>query len=396
MCKGPVEGSFDLNGREVGLITAYLFHLGDNADPCLLKVNDGLAFKGCEIGSLGYLLTPDETEFAEFSLINDPRDSSRKLLKPYIGGSDLVEGVTRRYVLDVDGLSEQAIKSLPRVFQYLEEAVRKDFLARGEVRDDNVEWWHFRRPSLALRRSLGTLPKLLVLCRVSEAAAFTFVSGDSIANSDIICFRFSDFASYCVLQSCIHEIWARMMASTFEDRLRYTPSDSFGTFPFPANYQTHAALAATGEAYFNLRTQLSAQFGEGLTDIYNRFHDPQETHPQIVQLRGLYDAMNRAVLDAYKWFDIQARCEFLPEANDEDDDGDCRSKPCEYRYRWADEIHDLIFVKLLLLNRARAEQEAQSMAGTPTAKASTGRSRKPAKHAPVSAQAILIHEETTE
>ena len=36
---------------------------------------------------------------------------------------------------------------------------------------------------------------------------------------------------------------------------------------------------------------------EGLTKTYNRFHDPYETSPDILQLRQLHAAMDRAVLD---------------------------------------------------------------------------------------------------
>ena len=38
---------------------------------------------------------------------------------------------------------------------------------------------------------------------------------------------------------------------------------------------------------------------EGLTKIYNRFHDREERNPEIVKLRALHAAMDRAVLDAY-------------------------------------------------------------------------------------------------
>ena len=44
-------------------------------------------------------------------------------------------------------------------------------------------------------------------------------------------------------------------------------------------------------------------------------HDPHETSPDILQLRALHAAMNRAVLEAYGWHDLarnrhpwRARC----------------------------------------------------------------------------------------
>ena len=59
---------------------------------------------------------------------------------------------------------------------------------------------------------------------------------------------------------------------------------------------------------------------EGLTKTYNRFHDPYETSPDIIKLRELHGAMDRAVLDAYGWTDLKPTCEFLLDYEDEDDE----------------------------------------------------------------------------
>jgi hypothetical protein len=154
-------------------------------------------------------------------------------------------------------------------------------------------------------------------------------------------------------------------------------------------------LAAAGEAYLNLRTQLSAELGEGLTDIYNRLNDPNEGHPRIARLREFHDAMNRAVLDAYEWSDIHEISEFVPEANGGDEDED-ESKPRKYHYRWADETHDIIFVRLLLLNRERAEDETQVIAKTPSGRRSAKRGKRSSKRTPAPGQANLRYEESTE
>ena len=63
---------------------------------------------------------------------------------------------------------------------------------------------------------------------------------------------------------------------------------------------------------------------QGLTKTYNRFHDPDERSPDILKLRELHAAMDRAVLDAYGWADLKPTCEFLldyEEDEDEDESG---------------------------------------------------------------------------
>src|SRR5262249_12980231 len=93
---------------------------------------------------------------------------------------------------------------------------------------------------------------------------------------------------------------------------------------------------------------------------YNRFHDPNESSPDILKLRELHAAMDRTVLDAYGWSEVPTdRYEFLLEYEEEDDEGTSkRKKP--YRYRWPDETRDEVLARLLTLNPRRAEQERLS------------------------------------
>ena len=93
---------------------------------------------------------------------------------------------------------------------------------------------------------------------------------------------------------------------------------------------------------------------EGLTKTYNRFHDPDERSPDILKLRELHAAMDRAVLDAYGWTDLKPTCEFLldyEDEEDEDESGGGRRRKKPWRYRWPDEFRDEVLARLLELNR---------------------------------------------
>ena len=167
------------------------------------------------------------------------------------------------------------------------------------------------------------------------------------------------------LQSRCHDVWARFFSSTLEDRLNYSPSDGFETFPFPENFETDAKLEAVGKEYYEFRAALMVKNNEGLTKTYNRFHDPNETAPDIQKLRELHAAMDRAVLDAYGWTDLKPTCEFLLDYEEEEEDtGDpelfaaARRKKKPWRYRWPDDFRDEVLARLLELNKQRAEQEA--------------------------------------
>jgi hypothetical protein len=179
-----------------------------------------------------------------------------------------------------------------------------------------------------------------------------------------------------------------------KDDLRYTPSDCFETFPFPQGVLEHAdgeplttdnrqlttltTLESAGREYYEFRASLMTRNNEGLTKTYNRFHDPEERSPDILKLRELHAAMDKAVLEAYGWNDLAeaATCKFLLDyEEDEDDDeessGRRRKKP--WRYRWPDDFRDEVLARLLALNAERAEQGR--LRGD-TAQPSDGKSKK--------------------
>ena len=113
-----------------------------------------------------------------------------------------------------------------------------------------------------------------------------------------------DWFSFSVLQSRAHEAWARGagLGSTLETRNRYTPSSVFETFPFPRPTAPQRTAAATaGQDLDTQRTLCMRRFGEGMTKIWNRLFDPDETDPEIEKLRIFREQMDRAVLDAYGW-----------------------------------------------------------------------------------------------
>jgi hypothetical protein len=97
---------------------------------------------------------------------------------------------------------------------------------------------------------------------------------------------------------------------------------------------------------------------QGLTKTYNRFHDPDETDPDILRLRELHDAMDRAVLDAYGWHDVPTTCDFLLDFEEDEAEPTSRKKP--WRYRWPDEVRDDVLARLLELNAQRAAEEARA------------------------------------
>ena len=165
-------------------------------------------------------------------------------------------------------------------------------------------------------------------------------------------FAFDSFAGFCSLQSSVHELWARFVGTTFEDRLTYVKDDCFGSFPFPANFESNPALEAAGEAYYAFRAELMIARNEGLTKTYNRFHDRGENAADIARLRALHRDMDVAVLRVYGWDDLADRAvpEFVEQEADE-------GKTPKTRLDWPSDFKDEVLARLLALNATRAAQE---------------------------------------
>ena len=157
---------------------------------------------------------------------------------------------------------------------------------------------------------------------------------------------------FSVLQSRIHEVWARAFGSTFEDRLIYGTTDCFRPFPFPIDYEER--IFDAGYVYSNYRATVLVNRNQGLTKTYNRFHDPADRAPDIERLRVLHTEMDAAVLRAYGWDDLAETvvARFLTEA-DEDDHS------YQGRLFWPSDIRDEVLARLLALNAERHREEAE-------------------------------------
>jgi hypothetical protein len=356
--KGDVPGPYLLDGHEVPTITAYLFHFGGHEDPAKLHANRDKSFRGCEVGSKGFWIKRDDQSYLALANVPDPRDGRLRLLKPFYGGNELNRGCTDRFVLDVDGLSATQMHSIGAVETFLKDAIYLDLLHRGEITENTPEWWHFRRPSVGFRKA-AVLPRFLAIAETSSTFGFTFVPQGTVISHKCMGIRSDRYSTFAVLQSQLHNVWALFQGPTMKDDPVYATEDCFETYPFPGSADANQSLEWIGDAYFDARRRTMERYGAGLTELYNEFHDPDSDWPEIDDLRELQGRMDRAVLDAYNWSDIQPDCNFIPEFEDEEDEDNGLSVRKKYRYRWPDEVRDEVLARLLELNRERAVSEGQ-------------------------------------
>jgi len=394
-----------LDGQPVPKITAFLFPKGGNENPKTLLANADKSFQGSIVLGMGFTFDDSSVEATPIAkmerlIAENPKNQER--IFPYIGGSEVNSSPTHahhRYVINFAEMSEAESRQWPDLMAIVEEKVKPDRqklnMNTADGRRRAASWWSWGRYTPALFRAIATCDRVLVCSLHSPYLSFAFLPARSVFSHALAVFSLGQYSHLAVLQSRLHEIWARFFGSSMKDDLRYTPSDCFEAFPFPPNWQTSPTLETIGNTYYEYRAALMIRNNQGLTDTYNRFHDPTETDPDLLHLRDLHSQMDRAVLDAYGWQDIPPPCGFAldyldidptettlpPEAQTRIDSGDLffptaaeaasfdnlirasggkRKKKLPWRYRWPESTHDEVLARLLDLNQERYEEEVKA------------------------------------
>jgi hypothetical protein len=539
--KGEYAQPKNLNGRLEDKITAFLFPQGGNDDPKGLLANTNKSFQGSIVLGMGFTFddtNPEATSIEEMHRLIEKDSRNAECIFPYIGGEEVNSSPTHshhRYVINFGELTEDEARQWPDLMEIVEEKVYSE--RKNKPGSYSRQWWLFGRRNQAGTEAIAKLDRVLVTnAQASSYLSFIFYRPDVVFANSLNVFPLEKDSDFAVLQSRIHEIFARFFSSSVKDDLRYNPSDCFETFPFPLipdpsptteagsqkidispasileeeNSQkinispspklgeglgervvkvsppsptlppvwekgagvelspspklgeelgvrvvkvsppsptlppvwekgagvelspspklgeelgvrvvkvsppsptlppvwekgagvelspspsmgeelgVRETLETIGKEYYEYRAQLMIRNNQGLTDTYNRFHNPEENHPDILKLRQLHTQMDLAVLKAYGWEDLDTTCGFAldyldldedndipPEAQDRIASGDYFFPTAEeamhfeslistgrrklpWRYRWCETTHDEVLARLLDLNQSRYEEE---------------------------------------
>jgi len=311
--KGRWMGKRLLDGQSVDFISSRLDE-DPEEEPRRLYRNECRAFQGSIVLGMGFVLEPEE---AEALIAKDPRN--RQCLFPYLNGEDLnsrPDQSPSRWVIQFDERTEEEARSYPDLWAIVEERVwpeRRDKDAKKYPRMV-YEWWKHWNNRRDLYQAIANLRQVLAISRVTEHHAVCFVPTGVVFADRLVVFAFEDYYNFALLQSYVHELWSRKYGFTLEARYCYAPTDCFDTFSFPQDPhpEVQARVSSLGEEYHEHRRYIMVQRTIGLTKTYNLFHDPECQDGDIVRLRELHAAMDRAVLACYGWEDINPDHGFYP------------------------------------------------------------------------------------
>jgi hypothetical protein len=293
------SGPFILNNRIVPAITSSLRKPGAvEGNAHALSANNGKSFQGPIVLGSGFYLSPLEAA----DLIRKNYRNS-EVIFPYLIGEDAnsrPDYSPSRFVINFRDWPLEKAEEYPDCIAIIRSKVKpeRDKNKRKTRRD---KWWQYAEKATGLYATMKPLKQVLFHAFTSKYLGFVFSPTNVVFAGPHVVICLEGMEHFGLLQSSIHEIWWRERTSYSLALARYTPSDCFGTFPFPPEL---IRLEGIGADYYQLRLQITTGCDEGLTDIYNRMHRRDEKSEDISRLRTLHAEMDHAVAAAYGWDDL--------------------------------------------------------------------------------------------
>ena len=369
--KGEWTGPRMLDGNPATMINTF-FEDGEEAgEPRDLPENSDHVFQGSIFLGDGFLLTHEEADQLRAS---DPRNA--EVVMPIINGKELNNNPDQqpgRNIINFRDWPLERAREYSAPFAIVEEKVKPE---REEQKDKGGRefWWRFLRPRMKMQSKILHLPSCFVAAATTKHLSFSAVSTDQIFTHALYVFTTDRWDLFTVVQSTLHEVWARKYSGSLETRLRYSPSDCFDTFAFPTGLwrSANTDLAEIGERYHKLRKAVMHSLWLGLTKTYNLFHardltlemvakvskkDAEEAidgYEGVLELRRLHVELDTAVRDAYGWEDLDLGHDFY--------EVETLSENDRVRYTISPAARREVLKRLLAENNARVAAEAVEVA----------------------------------
>ncbi|MCP9831473.1 N-6 DNA methylase [Synechococcus sp. HJ21-Hayes] len=407
MTRGAYKGPKLLDGISASNISSSLQAEDSEANPMVLfgKIH---ASRGITLMGEGFILSRNEEQE-----IIELEPKCRDVIKFYTGSEDMLNRVGEefpRFCIDYGDMPENLASSYEPTFARLKALVKPSRDKLSKQIHEHCFWKHWDK-RLDFFACLSEVSVAIVIPRVAKYMLLERHEEvrDKLYSDSVNVLACGDWEVYSALQSRVHEAWVNKFKSSRDARIIYNVKSCFRTFPLPrqlAHLPVEAPsasclepLRASGSTYYRRRLDAVTKYNEGLTMIYNRFHDPFETSCDLLELRRLHSVMDQAVLVAYGWSDVPTACGFgldyfetednatLPdELQERIDSGELffwdasdaldfqgqlhahgaitGRRKLPWRYRWPDVVRDDVLARLLTLNAERyAEEVAQGLHG---------------------------------
>lgn len=420
--KGEWSGYRILSGNSVDFISAFLSDQ-EEWSPKPLRANLDKSFIGSYVLGKGFILTEEKAlSFIE----RDPKN--REVLFPYLNGDDMnshPEQQPSRWIINFwdwplsrsaagswitakDSVREKWLREgmvpenfpgrvaedYPEILRVIEETVKPERQRKNSEGEYVLRkplpqrWWHYSEKRPALYHAIGRghsfckhpkdwhgdvfLSHIIAFAQTSKTKYPAIVENEFVFDQKLVIIASQSNALFAVLCSNFHYFWAITRGGSMRTDAVYTPTDVFEPFPFPLSLEDRSDLEAIGLEYDQARSAFMKEKGIGLTTLYNRFHDPNDSDQGIVDIRDLHSAIDSRVAAAYGWDDLRLDHDFyevsdLPESD-------------RVRYAISEPARLEALRRLSQLNRERFDEETLHDANATTSSSKTVRSKRASKN----------------
>jgi hypothetical protein len=276
-----------------------LLEPGSDTDPARLAENRGIAYQGCILWGMGFVIE-DPHEAAAW-IEEDPKNAD--VLFPYLIGEDVnsrYDVSASRWVIDFNDASEEHARKYVLPYQRLLEKVKPERAKKKAAQ--NAPWWLFWNARPALRKAIAEMDEVIAITRVSKTVMPVRIRTGIVPSDAIVVFATNSFADQAVLSSSLHQTWAIKYGTAMRNDPRYTPSDVFLTFPRP---EPTDRLTIVGRTLDTERREIMLRRQFGLTKLYNLVNDLDYADDDIVRMREIHVELDQTVMDAYGWGDVE-------------------------------------------------------------------------------------------
>ena len=369
--KGEWNGLRVLDNQPATIINTFFEESDELGKPLECREGNEVMFMGTIYLGDGFVL--NENQSAELYTRGVSNGAIRSLLNGKEVNSSPRQMPERKIIfLERYETLHEAESHEPVAVDHLRTHVLPNRLAQKNERA-KARWWRYYRFNEVCYQNLRSLEACFVAARTTKYLSFSAMPTDYIFSDALYVLTTDRWDLFTVVQSTLHEVWARKYSGSLKQDLRYSPSKCFDTFAFPAGlWQTaDIGLVKLGERYHAHRKALMQSLWLGLTKVYNLFHSRDLSHEMVTQvskrdaetaaagyealleLRRLHVALDIAVRDAYGWQDLDLQHNFhevetLPENN-------------RVRYAISPAARREVLKRLLAENYARAKSETKNL-----------------------------------
>jgi type II restriction/modification system DNA methylase subunit YeeA len=274
-----------------------------------LPENMGLCFMGTtKIGDFD--LAP-EVATTILEAVGSPNGRPNSdVVKPWVNALDVTRRPRGMFIIDF-GTDMPLVEAAryKRPFEYLRQHVYQE-RQKNNREGYKLKWWIHGEPRPEMRKALAPLKRFIATPAVAKHRLFTWLSKEILPDHAVFVFAREDDYFFGVLHSRPHEVWARAQGTQVreaESGFRYTPSSTFGTFPFPwtpgcepeqsslcQNIASAASvLVKERDAWINPAGASAEELKERtLTNLYNEYP---------TWLANAHRNLDEAVFAAYGW-----------------------------------------------------------------------------------------------